>query len=89
MTDLTITEARQALLDLPERMAKAHEKVVHVTRRGRPVLAVLPWDLYESLVETLEVLGDPEMTAALRESIDDIRRGRVVSHAVARQRLGG
>jgi len=89
VTDLTITEARQALLDLPERLARAHDKAVRVTHRGQPVLAVLPWDLYESLVETLEVLGDPDMTASLRQSLEDVRAGRVVSHAVARQHLGG
>ena len=88
MTRLTITEARQALLDLPERLAKAPDKAVSITRHGRPVLAVMPWELYESLVETLDVLSDPEMTAALRSSLEDIRKGRLVSHEVARTRLG-
>jgi antitoxin YefM len=89
MTQLTITEARQALLNLPEQLAKAPDKAVSITRRGRPVLALLPWDLYESIIETLEVLGDPETTAALRESLEDIRKGRLVSHEAARKRLGG
>jgi antitoxin YefM len=89
MTQLTITEARQALLNLPEQLAKAPDKAVSITRRGRPVLALLPWNLYESIIETLEVLGDPETTAALRESLEDIRKGRLVSHEAARKRLGG
>jgi len=89
MTQLTITKARQALLELPERLAKTTEKTVSITRRGRPVLAVLPWELYESIIETLDVLGDPEATAALRASLEDIRKGRVVSHEVARKRLRG
>ena len=88
MTELTITEARQALLDLPERLARAPEKAVSITRRGRPVLAVMPWELYESIVETLEVLGDAATTAALRSSLNDIRKGRVVTHETARKRLG-
>ena len=89
MTQLTITKARQALLDLPERLAKATDKTVSITRHGRPVLAVLPWELYESIIETLEVLGDPEATAALRASLEDIRKGRVVSHEVALKRMRG
>ncbi len=88
MTQLTITKARQALLDLPERLAKAPDKTVSITRHGRPVLAVLPWELYESIIETLEVLGDPGTTAALRSSLEDIRKGRVVSHEAAVTRLG-
>ena len=89
MTQLTITKAREALLDLPERLAKASDKTVSITRHGRPVLAVLPWELYESIIETLEVLGDPEATAALRSSLEDIRKGRVVSHEVALKRIRG
>ena len=85
---LTITQARKALLDLPERLQKSSEKALEVTRHGRPVLAVLPWEFYESLVESLEVLSDPEMANALRESVQDIKRGRVVTHQEARKRLG-
>ena len=89
MTQLTITKAREALLDLPERLAKASDKTVSITRHGRPVLAVLPWELYESIIETLEVLGNPEATAALRSSLEDIRKGRLVSHEVALKRIRG
>ena len=51
MIQLTITQARQAFLDLPERLARASDKTVSITRHGRPVLALLPWELYESIVE--------------------------------------
>lgn len=88
MTELTISEARKALLDLPEKLARMPDRAVTITRRGRPVLAILPWEFYESIVETLEILGDPEMVPALRESLKDLKRGRVVSHAEAKTRLG-
>ena len=42
MTKLTISEARKALLDLPEKLARAPERAVTITRRGQPVLALLP-----------------------------------------------
>jgi len=85
---LTITQAREKLLDLPERLQKSPDRALEVTRRGRPVLAILPWQLYESLIETLEVLSDPETANALRESLEDIKRGRLVTHAEARKQLG-
>src|SRR5437867_1980337 len=88
MTELTITQARRSLLDLPARLSRLPERAVSVTRRGRPVLAVLPWDLYESIVETLDVASDPELMSALRASIEDLKHGRLVSHAEARERLG-
>ena len=78
MTNLTMTEARERLTQLPDELAADPEhKAVAITRYGEPVLAVLPWGLYETLMETLEVLGDPEAMAALRQSIEDIAAGRV------------
>jgi antitoxin YefM len=88
MTQLTISEARKVLLDLPERLERGSERAISITRRGRPVLAVMPWELYESLVETLEILGDPDMVVALRDSLEDLKRGRVVSNREAKTRLG-
>jgi antitoxin YefM len=81
--ELTITEARRRLLDLPNHA----RRVVKVTRRGRPALAILPWAEYESILETLEVLSDPELMGALREGIADIHHGKVVAHEEVRARL--
>ena len=88
MSELTISEARKVLLNLPEKLARTSERAMTITRRGRPVLAILPWEFYESIVETLEILGDPEMVQALRESLEDLKGGRVVSNAEAKKRLG-
>ena len=88
MTQLTISEARKEFLDLPEKLAREPERAVIITRRGQPVLAVLPWEFYESLVETLEVLSEPELVEELRESIKDIERGRLLSHKEVGARLG-
>ena len=73
---LTITAARDQLTRLPTELSNEHATLT-VTRHGQPVLAVLPWDLYESLLETLDVMGDPALMEALRHSIDDIAAGRV------------
>jgi len=41
-------------------------------------MAILPWELYESIIETLEVLGDPELMAAFREGVKDMEEGRAM-----------
>ena len=88
MTQLTISEARKRFLDLPEKLAREPERAVTITRRGQPVLAVLPREFYESIVETLDVLSEPELVAALRESLEDIERGRLLNHEEVGARLG-
>lgn len=65
------------MTSLPERLS-AEPGAVAVTRRGKPVLAILPWDLYESIQETLEVMADEELMVALRESLRELADGEVV-----------
>jgi len=88
MTQLTISEARKGFLSLPARLARAPERALTITRHGEPVMAVMSADLFESIIEMLDILGDAEATAALRESIEDLKRGRLVDHAAVGRRLG-
>src|SRR6266852_5873500 len=60
---LSIVEAREQLTRLPEQFdeelkTRRNVSAIKVTRHNKPVLAILPWELYESIVETLEILGD-------------------------------
>ena len=82
-----MSEARHELTSLPERLSETHE-TISVTRRGRPVLAILPWEDYEALVETLEILGDRELMAALRRGIQEAKAGKVIPWALATRKLG-
>jgi len=81
-------EARKQLTSLPEALYHNGQlDVLEITRRGKPVLAVLPWELYEALSETLEVMGDKEMMAQLRQSILEIDSGSLISWLDAKQEL--
>ena len=77
MKDLPITEARDELTLLPDRLSETHETIT-VTRRGKPVLAILSWDEYEALVETLEIMSDEELVQSLRQGMKDIAQGNTI-----------
>ncbi len=86
---MPIIEARKKLTSLPEDLEHDEESdVVAVTRRGVPVLAVMPWDLYEAVIETLEVLGDEKLTGELRKSIKEMKAGKVIQWDKAKKDLG-
>jgi PHD/YefM family antitoxin component YafN of YafNO toxin-antitoxin module len=86
---MPIVEARNKLTALPEEFAREPEVgAVAVTRRGKPVLAVMPWDLYEAIVETLEVLGDEDLMAALRQSIKEAMEGKTIPWEGVKADLG-
>lgn len=87
LKDITISKARDELTSLPRKLSKNHETVA-VTRRGKPVLAIMPWELYESVVETLEIMGDEKLMTSLRESIKDIKAGRLYSSEEVKKELG-
>ena len=86
---LTITETRAKLLDLADSLSKDVEKgAVAITRHGEPVLALMPWELYESLVETLEILSDEDLMQNLRKSIQQAQKGKLIPLETVERRLG-
>jgi antitoxin YefM len=87
MNEMSISEARKALTTMTDEMS-ARSPAVAITRRGKPVLAVMNWDLYEAIVETLEVMADDEMMGALRASLREVARGRTVSSDKVAKDLG-
>lgn len=75
--DIPVLEADGTLARLAEQFAAdPHEAVAVITRQGTPALAVLSLEYFESLLETLEVMGDEEAMAAIRNSEKDIAEGR-------------
>ncbi|MBW2635779.1 MAG: type II toxin-antitoxin system Phd/YefM family antitoxin [Deltaproteobacteria bacterium] len=86
MQKISITEARNKFMKLPDQAAK--DQILAVTRRNKEVMAVMSWELYEGLVETIEVLSDPELIKQLRAAIEDIKAGRTHSLSEAYARLG-
>lgn len=86
---LTITQARSKLLDIPETLAKGRAaKSLTVTRHGKPVLAIISWDLYESITETLEIMGDAQLMKALRRGIREAAAGKTIPWKKVKRELG-
>ena len=86
MKDLPITTARDELTSLPDRLSETHETVT-VNRRGKPVLAILSWEEYEALVETLEIMADEDLMAALRQSLKEAKQGKLIPWERVRRTL--
>ena len=70
---LSISQAQKELTRLPEQFEEGAEAVT-VTRYGKPVLTILPYNTYKSLLEaidalleTIEILQDKELMIEFRE----------------------
>ncbi len=85
---LPIIRARKKLTALPREFAAKPDLSVQITRRGEPVMALLSWELYESLTDTLAILSDRKLMKRLRDSIEAVRRGRTLSARKVASRHG-
>jgi len=86
MQKIPITEARNQFMKLPDQTDK--HQILAITRRNKEVMAVMSWELYEGLLETLEIMSDPKLMSNLKKSLDDIKAGRIYSLSEASERLG-
>src|SRR2546421_3331409 len=86
---ISISEAQDKITQLPEQFSEEPEAVT-VTRHGKPVMAILPFNTYRSLLEqldtalekldaleeTLEILHDEELMASFREGVQELAEGK-------------
>lgn len=76
MDTLPLAEVKTRLSELVTRVQQQHDQIT-VTRNGRPAAVVVSLDEWESLHETLEILADTDMVAAIRQAREEIARGEV------------
>lgn len=88
MVQIPMIKARKRLTTLPENFSKnLEESAIAVTRQGKPALAIMPWELYEAILETMEILGDPEMMKAIKRSVKEIRDNKTIAWDEAKKGL--
>ncbi len=79
MDTVTLSDAKARLPRLLADVMELGEGVV-ITRSGRPAGVLVSVDEYDGLLETLEILADPELAAAVRAGLEDAASNRVVRH---------
>lgn len=75
--NIPLVEAGAILPELPKRLAE-DDRAVAITRHGKPVLAVMSWELFESIAETLEIMADVDMVTSMQRGFEDVREGNLV-----------
>lgn len=75
---IDISEARKQFSQLPEQLRE--NRVIWVTRHSKKAFAVVDMELMEAVLETLEILHDPDSLKMLHQSFEDIRAGRMIDH---------
>lgn len=73
---LSATNARRDFFKLIE-MAQQPGRQITITVDGEPKVTMLSYDDYEGLIETLEIMSDPEAVKGIKEGLDDLKHGRM------------
>ena len=82
--ELPITEARARLTQIANDLVDSQDTVT-VTNRGKPMMILVGYEMYESIMESLEIMSDPDLIVQLRHSLREARRGHVIGlHEVER-----
>jgi PHD/YefM family antitoxin component YafN of YafNO toxin-antitoxin module len=82
---LDISEARRQFTKLDERLRT--ERVIWITRHNKKAFAVVDTELLQTVLETIEILSDPEACALFQQSLQDIRAGRLHDHEDVKKEL--
>lgn len=83
---LDISVARKRFNTLDQDLEK--KPVIFITRHGREAFAVVNIDYLETVLETMDVLSDPEAMAMLEESVRAIQEGQLIDQEDVEEELG-
>ena len=82
---LDISEARREISRLEKRLT--NERVIWITRHNKKAFAVVNPEVLEAVLETLEIVSEPETLGMLQKSLEDIRAGRLHDHDKVRKEM--
>ena len=73
---MSISETRQKITSLQEELE--YEDTISVTNHGKEVFALIRWDTYESIAETLDIMSDPQAFDELQQGLQQLERGQLL-----------
>ena len=83
---LDISEARRQFNSLDERLAS--DPIIFVTRHNKRAFAVVDTEFLCAMLETIEIVSDPQSLDLFKQSIEDIRAGRLFDHDDVEKEFG-
>ncbi|MGW8256638.1 MAG: type II toxin-antitoxin system Phd/YefM family antitoxin [Thermoguttaceae bacterium] len=82
---LDISEARRQFSQLDKRLRE--DRVIWITRHNKKAFAVVDTDLLQTVLETIEILSDPDAFKMFQEGLRDVKAGRLHDHEEVKSEL--
>lgn len=87
MKAVTATNAKNSFLEILRDAEERGEEIL-VTRNGRPCAVVVSAEEWESLLETIEILSDPDLMRRIDRALGEREVGRFLSHEEVWKKVG-
>ncbi|SFE80899.1 prevent-host-death family protein [Blastococcus tunisiensis] len=86
MTTQSLAAVKAHFSQVIDEVSGTHERVT-ITKNGSPVAVLLAVEDFESLMETLDILADPEARSAIRRAETEMAGGEIYDEAQVRAAL--
>lgn len=73
---MSISETRKKITSLEDDMS--YDDTISVTNHGKEVFALLRWDTYESIAETLEIMSDENILSDFKIGIKQLANDETI-----------
>lgn len=88
MKAMTVSDARAHLPEIIDQVNSGQKEAVEIMRHGEPVATIMSASLYESIVETLEILSDEKTAQALKDALRNAKKVKFIPAERAKRELG-
>jgi PHD/YefM family antitoxin component YafN of YafNO toxin-antitoxin module len=73
---MSISETRRKITSLEDELS--YDDTISVTNHGKEVFALLRWDTYESIAETLDIISDETTFTELKKGIQQMQNNELI-----------
>jgi len=71
---ISITEARKRIFEIAEEVQKP-DKYFTLTENGRPKAVLMSAEEFDSIMETIDILSDPNALESIKKAEDEYKKG--------------
>ncbi|GAB6277570.1 MAG: type II toxin-antitoxin system Phd/YefM family antitoxin [Rectinema sp.] len=82
---MSISETRKKITSLADELS--YDDTISITNHGKEVYALLRWDTYESIAETLDIISDEELFGALKIGISQFEHNELIDFDTFKKNL--
>ncbi len=84
---ISLTEGRKNLYNIVEEVQKPSTHYTF-TVDGKPRAVLLSYDEFDSIMETMEIMSDPELMARIKDAEAEYERGEYISLDQLKKEMG-